>query len=166
MSPELANSIAQPPERLIRNLRKRRLAMMSANLSSSIAPSTKGTRSMTKCCSCCLAVSRQIVDQQVEDEFFLDLHAKIVHRRCQFSVPGGPDRGTGESGTGVGGGSRAVRTGVVPPGGDCQPIEEHVRDPEAAPIEIAVVAQCRAGLGQRSQETHRGGAGLAVGADH
>ena len=60
---------------------------------------------------------------------------------------------------------RAVVGGGVPPRGPGHVGEQAARDAEAAPVEVAVVAQGPPGVGAEPEQAQGGGAGLALEAD-
>src|SRR4051812_3109517 len=95
-----------------------------------------------------LVTRSQVVDERVEDAFFLDLCGEFGHREGQIGVPGSDRGSAAEGGAGMLGGDCPVGCGVETPRADGQALEEDVRDAKAAPVEVPVVAQLGTSIGQ------------------
>ncbi len=95
--------------------------------------------------------------------FFVDRLAAFEHGGVQIRIPESVDGRAGECEFSDGGG--AVVGGAQAPGAGAVAGDHGIGHLDAWPVEVAMVVELDAGIGQLSEQDMQGGSGLAFGAD-
>src|SRR5262249_28871478 len=108
----------------------------------------------------------EVLEQGVESEFLLDAEVVVPHGGGEFRVPWGRGRLAGEPGERRERWRRRHRglvgLVVVPPRSPVHSLMHCLGDPDAAPVEIAVVAERRTADREQFQQPPPGSGGLAT----